>query len=250
MSTPTGTITDDFPSTISGVDPATLAVINGILTETPPDWFAKQKYFAASVLGLTPSQLSILVESELAAVTTGIGVSNTGSGSGAIVATTGGLANLITGVTGSSTSRLTCGNATCIPSGSVWAVGTRTKVVTATDAQALLSVCGLNNTLASDNAYLIISNGVLNIRLMASSVATTVATSWAVDTTTYHDFLMTFDGTTVKAFVDGVLVGSTTTLSNLTGGASNFEANAQNGSTATSRQITVDKLFLYLKSPT
>jgi hypothetical protein len=107
------------------------------------------------------------------------------------------------------------------------------------------TVTGVNNGVG-----FILVNGVLNLQCNNGGTLTTVATSWVLDTTLFHNFEIAFDATTVTAYVDGVSVGSTSTLTNVpavSGGS--FEALVSNGSSLVNRTLTVDKIGCWFDQP-
>jgi len=124
-----------------------------------------------------------------------------------------------------------------------WYAATRLRIFTATDAQTTLRICGCHEGL-NDTASLNVKNGVLNIELMIGGVNTLTATSWTVETSNFHDFALSFDGTTVTAYVDGASVGSTTNLANMPTGDGYASCQGLNGTTAASRRIWLSKMLL------
>lgn len=99
---------------------------------------------------------------------------------------------------------------------------------------------------------IIIINGVAFLQINGGGLLTTVATTWTVDTTLYHDILVTFDLTTVRLFVDGVQVASTTTLTNMPNAAAGSHATCCviNGTDTVNYTLSADALGVFVQPPT
>lgn len=86
--------------------------------------------------------------------------------------------------------------------------------------------------------------GVLNFE---SDGVIGAATTWAIESTVYHDFRLAYDGTTLFAIVDGVPVGSTAVQPHTQ--ASSVVAQAFNNAVASNEILLVDDLFVAMGAP-
>lgn len=103
---------------------------------------------------------------------------------------------------------------------STWATGTRFKLFHIVDgAGETMWLCGLCNTGLTHWVQIAMrqtdSSTILQIEQQnASSTKTAGTGAGSTPGTTWHDALLTFDGTTLRAFIDGVQIASSTTLTN------------------------------------
>lgn len=227
--------------------PAQAASYNGPL---PNNWFDLHRQRAAQFAQIPPSKVSGW-DTDFATTAAAGSWSTVVTGSGAATALPplGGRLQLSTGATASSTARANNGQLTVVPSTAKFYAASRLRVVTTSGANTDNRLVSVNNTLANDNVCLRLTNGVLNLELASGGAKTTVATAWTPETASYHDFAISNDRVTVRAFVDDVQVGSTTTLTNLTPGECNWDCTFQNGGTAADQQGIVDKAALYVEAP-
>lgn len=118
-----------------------------------------------------------------------------------------------------------------------WYIAARAKIGGATDAQANLSLVSIaNGGTPTEFCDLHVTNGVLTLTV-TNGTPTNVTTTWTVDTAAAHDFAVSFDLVTVRAYVDGLEVGSTATLTNMSTATGYWGARARNGTTASDRSF-------------
>jgi len=218
----------------------------------PRSWNEVHRARAMVFAGIDPTKLGGWeCDFERGATSNGVTISVAGSGAGNLLAPLGGRVQLTTGATGASQARVTNlgPNLTVQPSTDKFYVAVRLRVITISDANSDNRIVAVNQTLANDHLSLQLKNNALNLLLVKGGATTTVVTSWTPETTSYHDFAIASDLVTVRAFVDGILVGSTTTLTNLDNQPCNFESNTQNGATAADQQTLLDKAVLYTQAP-
>lgn len=123
-----------------------------------------------------------------------------------------------------------------------WYAAVRAKIETATDAAAQIDLVNGYQT-SANQVCLKVTNGVLQL-VATDGTPTTVTTSWTVDTTAKHDFAISFDLTAIRAYVDGVEVGSITDLTHIPAAAGEYASRVRNGATAAARTCTVyDAIF-------
>lgn len=91
----------------------------------------------------------------------------------------------------------------------------------------------------------IVINGVASLQANNGGALTTQATTWPVDTTTSHNFVVTNDGTTINAYVDGVLVGTIVNTNVPTSVGGHFMCFVSNGTTAANRTLAADKVGVW-----
>lgn len=82
----------------------------------------------------------------------------------------------------------------------------------------------------------------------AGTTTASGATTLAIDTNVYHEFEIYTDGTTVSFAIDGIVL-ATTPASNLGTSACAFGAQANNGGTAASRAMKIDKRYFCCPPP-
>lgn len=172
-----------------------------------------------------------------------------GSGAANALATLGGRYQLTTGATGSSSVRVFSNALTVQPNTDKIYMAVRLRVVTVSDANSDNRLVMVVQSLANDWMGLQLKNGVLNLILIKGGVPTTVPTSWTPETTNYHDFAVSLDKVTARAFVDAVEVGNTAVLTNATNTPCNFETNTQNGASTADQQTIIDKAAVYTEGP-
>lgn len=214
------------------------------------NWYDKMCRYAISFGQIDPGRLGSFF-TDLATTTAAASVTGAVSGTGAnnALANLGGRNQATTGATANSTARLVNGQLTVQPNTEKFVVAARVRTVTVTDANSDNRVAGVNNTLASEFAALRLQNNVLAIVLMKGGVSTVQNTSWTPEQANYHDFIIASNLSSVFAIVDGISVGFTTTLTNLSNTPNNIELNAQNGATAANQEIIIDKMALFFQSP-
>jgi hypothetical protein len=203
------------------------------------DWESSMLRLAAQLTGIP---VATLVRKYMTFANTGEGYSTAvqaGTGAQTANANDGGSVQITTGATANSDEILFHGGFTVSnPKTKRWFIAARVKIETANDAAAIMDVVAMYAGTA-DNVALHVTNGQLVLTPKAGGTPTDVVTSWTIDTVSKHDFVISFDGTIIRAFVDGVEVGNTTVLTNVPTGAAEWAARVRNGATAAARTITV-----------
>lgn len=113
-------------------------------------------------------------------------------------------------------------------------------------------VGGIGTVTGNNNGVgLFVSGGVANLQLNSGGSLTTVASSWTVNTALYHDFVVTYDLTTVRLFIDGIEVASTVTLTNMPNASASAHATGcvTNGTDVINYTLSVDKLGVICDEP-
>lgn len=130
-----------------------------------------------------------------------------------------------------------------------WYIASRGQITAAPDAQTTTwPVLLYDGTGVNPNGMFI--SGVaptLTLRLGNGGVTTDLVTTWPVDLASVHDFAISFDGTTVTAYVDGVSYGAQTVLTNMGTSDGEIMVRAANGTTAAIKSFRVYGLLFGLE---
>ena len=223
-----------------------LAVAGGALTSA--GWFNKHRALAATLAGINGDKLETWENGFQQSAFNYVTQVVSGGGSAAQSPNDGGSVLVATSTT-------TAGETILFQNGFVvtncktkrWYIASRSLIVTASDAQTEIYPVHLYDG-GGNPQGLVVVNGQLLLRI-ASGGTTDVVTSWTVDTTVPHDFAVSFDLTTVTAWVDGVSVGTQTLLTNLSTSNGEWAARAKNGTTAAVRSVRVYAGLMGLEMP-
>lgn len=129
-----------------------------------------------------------------------------------------------------------------------WATIVRAKIGALT--AAVTYFLGLHPTGFSDHTGVKILGtgaGTGTLQIVAGG-ATVVSTAFALDTTTFHDYMVTYDTVTMSLYVDSVFVLSTQNSANVITAASAVGAIASTGA-AENDTIQIDRIFAAYGAP-
>jgi hypothetical protein len=127
-----------------------------------------------------------------------------------------------------------------------WGITTRGALVTATDATTEIYPVQLYDSSGNPQGMVII-NGQMFLRVSVGAT-TDVLSSWVVDTAV-HDFSVTFDLTTITAWVDDVAVATQSTLTNLSTNSGEWAVHTKNGAGAAVRSFRAYAAAFGLEMP-
>lgn len=232
-------------------------------TAAGADWVSARRSTAASMLGVSENLL-IWYGSDVGMATADIvGVKSASATALSFPATPrGGTVLMQTSTTASQFNGISCAIGTSngvvgVIKNERWAFAARAKF-SAGSAQSnhelgvTSGVGGIGVITGNNNGVgIILVNGAASLQINGGGALTTVASTWTVDTTLFHDVMVTFDLTTVRLFVDGAQVASTTTLTNMPNTAASAHATAlvANGTDVVNYTLQVDKLGCFVPEP-
>lgn len=165
------------------------------------------------------------------------------------VAASGGFVSLQTGAGASSFAKVQNAGGSALvqsASGRPWYYHARVRPTIALDAQAH-ALIGLQNLSTLDSVTLGVwgpsSPDVLSLVVDQVGIGTTIVnTPVSVDLVNLQEWALSFDGTTIRAYVGDEEVASTTDLSNLTAGPVVSLLYVDNGLTAANRKMVADRV--------
>lgn len=136
----------------------------------------------------------------------------------------------------------------------VWLFACRTKLSTGDAASSHemgvapgVGGIGIISGVNSGVGFIVI-NGIASLQANNGGALTTVVSTWVVDTTASHDFVVVYNGTTILGYVDGVLVATIATNANVPATAGGHFMNfAANGVTAANRTLATDSIGVWFK---
>ncbi len=216
-----------------------------------PDWFNLQ---ASRMAAINPSfQYSPVLRSDCASISTELELNVAADATaGPLSTVTGGCLHVATGATPSSTSSIlrlrdsTAAAPARVVSNSrtgIWGIVCRAKLTTAPVNTGLLILANMQD--GSTDVYFGCRGATTVANYVVNTNGGAVDTGIAIDTTAFHDFALVNDGTTLRAYIDGVQVYSIAVSTLIGTGAGYPRWYCSNGLTGGNQETYFGKIAVF-----